>query len=188
MEQPTPEPIIPPVPDDVHYSVLSSGSRGDEVLRLQQRLIALGWLTGDADGFYGDDTAGAVRAFQYQIAQVEDGVANEELQQRLFAEDARAYVEYLPLEEGARGQEVLAIQQRLIELGYLDNTEANTDGEYGPNLTNAIMTMKNDMYQRSILLLTPIEIDGNADITFQNFLFSDNALVLKIDPLAQYQP
>ena len=83
---------------------------------------------------------------------------------------------------------MLAIQQRLIELGYLDNTEANTDGEYGPNLTNAIMTMKNDMYQRSILLLTPIEIDGNADITFQNFLFSDNALVLKIDPLAQYQP
>ena len=150
------------------------GSQGEGVRRLQQRLIELGWLSGRADGEYGADTANAVSAFQYQIAQQPDGVADPELQQRLFAADARPYVEYKDLEEGAVGQEVLDMQLRLIELGYLDNIESNTDGQYGPTLTAAIAQVQVSMN------LPYEEIDGKADAEFQNFLFSDNALAVKI--------
>ena len=181
IDQPT-QPSQPEQPEPAQPVYLSQGSQGDEVVRLQRRLIELGWLTGEADGYYGNDTAAAVRAYQYQIAQAEDGSANVELQQRLYADDARAYVAYQPLEEGAQGDMVLAIQKRLIDLGYLDNTEANTDGEYGPKLTTAIAQMKTEMYQRGILLMTPEEINGSADIAFQNFLFSDHALALSLIP------
>ena len=160
-----------PTPDDGPLTVLSQGSSGQSVRRLQQRLIDLGWLSGTADGEYGENTARAVRAFQYQIAQTEDGVASIELQERLYAPDARAYVAYNDLEEGAVGAEVLNIQLRLIQLGYLRNTEANTDSEYGPMLTSAVSQLQTRMG------LAPEQIDGKADAEFQNFLFSDNALV-----------
>ena len=164
--------------------------------RLQRRLIELGWLTGDADGYYGDDTAEAVRAYQYQIAQVQDGSADVTLQQRLFADDARANVVYTPLAQGARGQEVLAIQKRLIDLGYLDNTEANTDGDYGPTLAGAVQQLKADIQQRmmetsderllDILFTASQYLDDQADPDFQNFLFSDNALMFNKNPMYPY--
>ncbi len=152
------------------YTVLSNVSSGEAVRRLQQRLIELGWLSGSADGDYGAATAQAVAAFQYQIAQPQDGVAGIYLQERLFAGDAHAYVEYQDLYEGMTGEAVLAVQMRLIELGYLDNTEANTDGEYGPLMTNAIALLQSNSGA------LPEEVDGLCDIAFQTFLFSDNAL------------
>ncbi len=161
-------------PDDGQYETLSVGSKGAKVLRLQQRLIELGWLTGTADGDYGENTARAVKAYQYQIGQAQTGLANVELQQRLFAGDARAYVEYKELKEGDIGEDVLNIQLRLIELGFLDDTEANTDGEFGPNLKNAVTLLQTAMG------LAPIDCDGIADVEFQTFLFSDNALVYRM--------
>ena len=171
---PTDAPAVTDPPIDEGYTVLSNGSTGDAVKRLQQRLIDLGWLTGSADGDYGDATAQAVAAFQYQIAQPQDGVAGVELQERLFAADAHAYVEYQDLAEGDTGEAVLAVQMRLIELGYLDNTEANTDGEYGPLMSNAIALLQSNSGA------LPEDVDGVCDIEFQNFLFSDNALAYSL--------
>ena len=45
-------------------ATLSVGSGGTDVVSLQQQLINLGFLTGGADGVYGNGTAGAVSAFQ----------------------------------------------------------------------------------------------------------------------------
>ena len=171
---PTDAPTVTDPPVDEGYTVLSNGSTGDAVKRLQQRLIELGWLTGTADGDYGAATAQAVAAFQYQIAQPQDGVAGVELQERLFAADAHAYVEYQDLAEGDTGEAVLAVQMRLIELGYLDNTEANTDGEYGPLMSNAIALLQSNSGA------LPEDVDGVCDIEFQNFLFSDNALAYSL--------
>ena len=171
---PTDAPAVTDPPIDEGYTVLSNGSTGDAVKRLQQRLIDLGWLTGSADGDYGDATAQAVAAFQYQIAQPQDGVAGVELQERLFAADAHTYVEYQDLAEGDTGEAVLAVQMRLIELGYLDNTEANTDGEYGPLMSNAIALLQSNSGA------LPEDVDGVCDIEFQNFLFSDNALAYSL--------
>ena len=171
---PTDAPVVTDPPIEEGYTVLSNGSSGDAVKRLQQRLIDLGWLTGKADGNYGDATARAVAAFQYQIAQPQDGVAGVELQERLFAADAHAYVEYQDLAEGDTGEAVLAVQMRLIELGYLDNTEANTDSEYGPMMSNAIALLQSNSGA------LPEDVDGICDIEFQTFLFSDNALAYSL--------
>lgn len=170
----TEPPVIDEPSQDEGYTVLANGSSGDAVRRLQQRLIELGWLNGSADGDYGAATAQAVAAFQYQIAQPQDGVAGIELQERLFAADAHAYAEYEDLYEGMTGEAVLSVQMRLIELGYLDNTEANTDGEYGPLMTNAIALLQSNSGA------LPEEVDGLCDIAFQTFLFSDNALAFSL--------
>ena len=66
------------------------------------------------------------------------------------------------------------MQMRLIELGYLDNTEANTDGEYGPLMSNAIALLQSNSGA------LPEDVDGVCDIEFQNFLFSDNALAYSL--------
>ena len=56
----TPEPT--PVPD-VTFDAVGSGAKGDEVKKVQQRLIDLGYLTGKTDGNYGTKTVSAVKAF-----------------------------------------------------------------------------------------------------------------------------
>ena len=57
------------------YEVLSYGSRGNDVIRLQKKLIELGYLKGEADGIYGRDTEKAVGDFQYMHALKRDGIA-----------------------------------------------------------------------------------------------------------------
>jgi len=75
---PTPEPIV--------YVQLVIGSSGEKVMQLQNRLIELGYLAeGSADGAYGNMTANAIRAAQKDFGMIEDGVATNEFQQRLFA-------------------------------------------------------------------------------------------------------
>ena len=44
------------------YPTLENGSRGEDVTALQARLIELGYLDDDADGIFGPNTEGAVRA------------------------------------------------------------------------------------------------------------------------------
>ena len=45
-------------------AILEVGSRGDDVTRVQQRLIQYGYLSGSADGRYGEATRDAVEWFQ----------------------------------------------------------------------------------------------------------------------------
>jgi peptidoglycan hydrolase-like protein with peptidoglycan-binding domain len=48
----------------VYRSELRPGSRGADVVALQQRLVALGYQIGNADGDFGPATTAAVKAFQ----------------------------------------------------------------------------------------------------------------------------
>ncbi|MBR4442067.1 MAG: YARHG domain-containing protein [Clostridia bacterium] len=56
---------------------MTIGATGDEVTKLQNRLIALGYLSGKADGVYGQKTAAAVRAFQRAAGLTVDGIAGK---------------------------------------------------------------------------------------------------------------
>ena len=56
---------------------MTIGATGDEVTKLQNRLIALGYLSGRADGIYGQKTAAAVRAFQRAAGLTADGIAGK---------------------------------------------------------------------------------------------------------------
>ena len=169
------EPLVNPSKPE-QLTVLTRGDSGSQVKTLQQRLIYLGWLTGEADGDFGSVTENALYAFQYRMGLPTDGVASIETQDLLYAETAPAFVQYFDLLPGAQGEEVLAIQMRLIELGYLEDKEYNTDGIYGNGLTNALINLQ------LASGVQPELADGIATVDLQTFLFSENATLFAILP------
>ena len=99
----------------------------------QQRLVDLGYLTGKADGQFGARSQDALKLFQQIHGLEATGGLDEETDALLFAEDAEALPE--PLASGDQGDEVTAIQERLIQLGFLSGS---ADGRYGRNTANAV--------------------------------------------------
>ena len=57
---------------------LKKGSRGDEVKEMQQKLIDLGVLSGEADGAFGGKTQSAVKKMQKYWGMKQSGVAGED--------------------------------------------------------------------------------------------------------------
>ena len=90
------------------YAVLQFGDRGDGVLQLKQRFVELGYMTEDNAGFsgsatnaadfYGPVTKSAVEQFQQVVGLPNSGIADNETQQRLFANDAPKAKVYKKLE------------------------------------------------------------------------------------------
>lgn len=72
------------------FEPLSRGSKGDSVMKLQQRLVDLKYLSGKVDGDFGGGTESAVKAFQ-KAANIEvTGIVNKETWTRLFSNNAPA--------------------------------------------------------------------------------------------------
>ena len=82
--RPTAAPTPSPTPART-YETLEVGSSGDAVKDLQNALIDQGFLTGSADGKYGNATATAVKAAQATFGMEETGIADNALQQKLFS-------------------------------------------------------------------------------------------------------
>ena len=59
------------------YAAIRFGNKGDRVKALQQTLITLGYLSGNADGIFGSKTQNAVKAFQEKNKLAVDGVAGK---------------------------------------------------------------------------------------------------------------
>lgn len=75
----------PPVETANSYELLEVGSKGDAVVSLQKKLIDLGFLSGNADGIYGNATAEGVRQFQESEGLPETGKADAATQERLYS-------------------------------------------------------------------------------------------------------
>ena len=133
---------------DAVYETLKKGMTGDAVKALQERLIALGYLTGTADGIYGTDTAEAVYYFQKNNGLVRDSIAGERTLKKLYSSTAvknpsasatasptptvpPATISTSLMKLGDSNASVKLMQQKLISLGYLTGT---ADGIFG-NLT-----------------------------------------------------
>lgn len=99
-ETPTPEPTTVPAvtaeptaepassPAAQSYTTLKKGSKGAEVTRLQQALIELGYLSGAADGDFGQNTQDAVILFQAVNGLSADGIAGAKTLSTLFGGSA----------------------------------------------------------------------------------------------------
>lgn len=72
----------------VYRESLQQGGSGLEVVRLQRRLVDLGYLSGNADGAFGGATRQALEAFQSRNKLAADGVAGEATQKLLYSPDA----------------------------------------------------------------------------------------------------
>lgn len=170
-----------PVSNDVIYFTLSSGSTGNAVLNLQNRLIALGYME-TANGFYDDDTTKAVIEFQTAIGAMSTGDASAAFQRYIFSKAAPkrgivffdAIQNFESLSVGSTGDSVTNLQHRLWELGFLTKESVqNSVGTFNEATAMAVSSAQLEMgYESS---------DGVASIEFQCFLFSKYGNYLKKD-------
>ena len=115
--------------------------RGDQVVKLQQRLIQLGFLTGEADGQYGKQTQAAVLAFHKLLLARAGGDPSKASGRSISAEDlevlyADPFSFYVSdLQVGDQGDEVKRLQSALVRLNYLDD---KATGNFGENTFEAV--------------------------------------------------
>lgn len=79
-------PVMPLEKYDVVYVTYKKGSYEYGVKLIQDRLIELGLLKGDADGCYGDGTAKAIKKFQEKNGLEATGKADPATQEKLFGD------------------------------------------------------------------------------------------------------
>ena len=138
-EEPTPPDETDPIPT----RTLRYGMSGEDVKVLQKRLIALGYLTGTADGQFGTATSAAVRAFQKANGLSVDGVAGSATCNKLFSDSAEeapdssdsTLIPDRTLAYGSSGDDVKSVQKRLKTLKYYTGT---ADGQYGTATVEAM--------------------------------------------------
>lgn len=143
----TPKPnTATPKPQSLKNGMFGSA----EVKQMQQRLKELGYLSGSADGDFGDATEAAVRDFQQQNGLTVDGKAGTNTLNKLYSNNAVSKPKDsatnrptsrptntpkptstpktdVYLKEGSSGKNVRSLQTRLIELGWM---AGSADGEY----------------------------------------------------------
>ena len=86
----TPAPTPTPAPTAESYRTLKKGTTGEDVRRMQQALLDLGYLSGTADGDFGTNTKNAVTQFQAVNSLSADGIAGSKTLTLLYSGDALA--------------------------------------------------------------------------------------------------
>ena len=154
------------------YKSLKRGSKSDAVAALQSRLITLGYLTGKADGNFGEQTEKAVTAFQKKNGLKADGIAGTATQTRLYDPAAKKAVEEpeqkeekktveIPktLKKGDSSEAVRTMQEKLISLGFLSG---KADGQFGIKTYQALVAFQ------KVNNLDPDGIAGSKTLTTLN--------------------
>lgn len=109
-----PRSAAPPAPLD------EAGS--EDISRVQQRLIELGYLNGAPTGTLDRATEIAARLFEEACGQLSSGALSSELLSLLASDSAPRFADfasnYTNLIEGSSGEAVSRLQARLVELGF----------------------------------------------------------------------
>ena len=121
-----------------------------------------GWTSAEVPTFnFGEDAANASDA-QYSITLVASWeVADEET----TVDVLKPQEEYGTLSRGSRGEAVRALQQRLIELGYLND---DADGIFGSKTQYAVRLLQTDLADRGFA------VNGVASAELQDVLFNED--------------
>ena len=174
-------------------TTLRYGMNGQAVKEMQNRLKELGYLSGTADGDFGDKTLTAVKNFQSRAGLTADGIAGPTTLKKLYSSDApKAGSEpteaptatpapteaptYTTLRQGSKGDAVKTLQQRLIKLGYLTGT---ADGDFGAKTTAAV---------KAFQIKCGLQADGVAGAATQRRMYADDAPMSDGNPLPTTKP
>ena len=172
--RPTAKPRPTATPNLSRDYYLESGSSGSKVRTLQNRLIALGYLSGKATGEYDAATRAAVFAFQDANKLWKDGIAGPKTLKLLYSNNAKKASSAVAsmgetLESGSKGSAVKALQKRLKELGYL---KGSVDGSYGEVTEDAVKRFQKQH---------GLKVDGKAGAETLELLYSAKAEKCKED-------
>lgn len=144
--------------NDPPQDVYKYGDDHTEVMVIQQRLMELGYMGEDEPSYYyGPTTTQAVTNFQKKCGMTEDGIIGKETYAKLFAEDAPYYT----VSEGAEGSDVKDLQERLVDLGFLEKAT----GYFGTSTTAAV---------KSLQQKNGLAADGSIGKMTRELLYSDN--------------
>jgi peptidoglycan hydrolase-like protein with peptidoglycan-binding domain len=125
-------------------SILRKGSKGADVVQLQQLLRASGYYRGDIDGDFGPGTASAVLSFQQAKGLGADGVVGVRTWQALsasgnFTSTATSSINSPLLVIGSSGQAVSEAQQLLKSKGYYSG---RVDRDFGKQTQEAVIAFQ----------------------------------------------
>ena len=173
---PTPVPTLSPAENAGSYTILRRGSSGSEVRALQEALIELGFLTGKADGQFGEGTENAVIAFQRANNYPDTGLMDANIQAFLYVGKPKnaqgvatkintlSPVAGVTMKQGNTGEAVGKLQERLKALGYYTG---NITCTYDAATKSAVLAFqkKNNLKK-----------DGIAGKETQDAIYSESAL------------
>lgn len=140
-------------------NTLQSGDSGSKVTQLQNALKLLGFYTGGVDGKFGSGTKKAVMQFQRVNGLTVDGLAGTQTQKLLYSQvdsgvsggssssgssSSGSSGFTRTLRKGYTGADVIAVQQKLKELGFYSGS---VDGVYG---TGSIAAVKRFQQQNGL--------------------------------------
>ena len=145
-------------PDEATLRALSGiAAQLGDVRAHQQRLFDLGYLRGNADGAFGERSRAAMAQFQTIHGLEATGLPDDRTRQVLFSEEAQV----LPrgLAGGSKGDEVVALQEKLIQFGFL---QAAADGSYGTGTMAAVKRFQRHLQAQGSAEALGIEPTGEA--------------------------
>ena len=164
-ETTTPTPM--PTGSTIPTRMLQSGSSGEDVKLVQNRLKALGYYSGTVDGSFGSGTVTALKAFQLTNNLTSDGIAGSGTYAKLFSDSAIAAgasaTNYPTLRVGATGSDVTQLQTALSNLKYT----VTVNGTYDAATKEAVIAFQ----QRNML-----GVDGVAGPSTLAKLYSGSAV------------
>lgn len=154
--------------ENVKAYTINKKSSPDIILKYQLRLRELGYYFGECNGIYGDDFKTSVAEYQLNNSQYGDGLIGPSTKFSLDSKYARPFTLFL----GQRNKYVRIIQNRLIELNYLD--PAHAKGYYGEFTAQAVA-----LFQEANNLEVTGAIDGATNV----LLNSEFAIPSQSEPL-----
>lgn len=143
---------------DAKPNMYAYGEQSPEILKYQERLRKLGYLTTDPDGTFGEDTKAAVKRFQESSGLIADGYIGPTTKDALMSDDAQGNA----LSIGAKGDDVQRVQERLKALGYT----RKVTGYFGSDTDAAVKNFQDT---------NKLRVDGKVGAQTMNTLMSDGA-------------
>lgn len=156
---------------------IKAGDDGAIIAQIQTRLMDLGYMDSDEPTeHFGPLTQSALRTFQRHNGLDEDGICGQSTYDMLMSESAKIYV----MQKGDEGEDVLGVQQRLYELGYIDN-KANVQGVFGDKTEEAAKSFqhKNELTADGKVGSKTLEMLYGEDVVSNAYRLGDENQVIE---------
>lgn len=161
------------------YPELSVGKNGDATKRLQARLIELGFLSGAADGYFGEQTKAAVEALEGYVRELEQDLIDARPQQSAAptALPTQAPTQQASAQPAAQPEMSIRPDSK-HELTLIPRESAAPSQSPTQSPTEAPESPAPDATQMDVpvdaVKLVPVtQVDGVADALLQAYIYSD---------------
>ena len=146
--------------------VLQKGCSGDNVIALQNRLSDLRYLTTSATGVFDDNTELAVKNYQLASGIEQTGYLDRSQLEVINSNSAIKSPEFNNLRLGFKGEDIKSLQNKLIDLGYL---QGEADGYFDERTETAVKSFEDSRSMKETGVVTlSVRMALNAAVNSKN--------------------